>query len=232
MNQTTREATLRSRFAQADWLAVELEQLRRSRRLEQHPFLQRWLAGELTPCDLQIFAAEHHHAVVVLKDVARRAAALTEGLLGEQLTRYAQDQDEAIELSCAFASATGWGRSAWYFACDPLPQTLRCDRAWRGEPRSLAEELATIHVIESELSLLAPRQLEALVVRYGFDARSARYWVRRTECSARDAALSQAALTSLLPVASPDVLVRHAEMCHSAYRELLDGVQMLSERSS
>ena len=90
----------------------------------------------------------------------------------------------------------------------------------------------TIQTVESALSLLAPRQLAALVERYGFDARSARYFVRRAERSARDAALSEAALTSLLPVASPDALVRHAEMCHRGYWELLDGVQLLSQRSS
>jgi pyrroloquinoline quinone (PQQ) biosynthesis protein C len=231
MNQPTREATLRSRFAQADWLAPELAQLRELRRLEQHPFLQRWFAGELTPGDLQIFSAEHHHAVVVLEDVARQAAALTEGLLGDQLVGYAEAQGESVQLSCEFATATGWGRSAWYFACDPLPQTLACDRAWGGAHGSLAERLMTIQAIESELSLLAPRQLDALVGRYGFDARSARYFVRRAERSARDAALGEAALTSLLPVVSPDALVRHAEMCQSAYWELLDGVQVLSQRS-
>lgn len=232
MNQSTREATLRSRFAQGDWLAGELAQLCRLHRLERHPFLRRWLAGDLTPCDLQVFAAEQHHVVVVLEDVARRTAAVTDGLLAEQLTRYAEDQRESIELSCEFALATGWGRSAWYFASDPLPQTLGSDRAWRGETRSLAEDLVTIHTIESALSLLAPGQLAALEECYGFDTRSVRYFVRRVERSASDAALSQAALTSLLPMVSPDALVRHAEMCHRAYWELLDGVQMLSQRSS
>jgi hypothetical protein len=113
MTQSMREATLRSRFAQGDWLAGELAQLRQLRRLARHPFLQRWLAGKLTPCDLQVFAAEHHHAVVVLEDVARRAAAVTEGLLAEHLVRYAEEQAESIELSYEFASATGWGRSAY-----------------------------------------------------------------------------------------------------------------------
>jgi hypothetical protein len=115
------------------------------------------------------------------------------------------------EASYEFASATGWGRSAWYFASDPLPQTLGCDRAWRGESRSLADDLVTIQTIESALSLLAPRQLAALVERYGFDTRAVRYFVGRAERSARDAALSEAALTSLLPVVAPEALVGHAE---------------------
>jgi hypothetical protein len=136
------------------------------------------------------------------------------------------------EASYEFASATGWGRSAWYFASDPLPQTLGCDRAWRGESRSLADDLVTIQTIESALSLLAPRQLAALVERYGFDTRAVRYFVGRAERSARDAALSEAALTSLLPVVAPEALVGHAERCHRAYWELFDGVQMLSQRSS
>ncbi len=231
MTQSTREATLRSRFAQADWLAAELSALREERRLERHPFLQRWVAGELTPCDLQVFAAEHHHVVVALEEIAQRAAALTEGLLAEQLASYAEDQGESVELSCEFAAAAGWGRSAWYFALDPLPQTIGCDQTWRGAECSLAEHLMTIQAVESEFSLLAPRQLHALVECYGFDSCSAGYFMRRAERSARDAGLGEAALTSLLPVTSPDVLVRHAEACHRAYWELLDGVQMLSQRS-
>jgi hypothetical protein len=109
VNQSTREAALRSRFAQAEWLATEIAHVRNEWRLDRHPFLRRWIAGELTALDLQLFAAEHHHAVMALEDVGRRAAALSDGLLAEQLVAYAEAHVQAVTLSCDFASATGWG---------------------------------------------------------------------------------------------------------------------------
>jgi pyrroloquinoline quinone (PQQ) biosynthesis protein C len=227
-----REAALRSRFAQAEWLAAEITQLREEWRLDRHPFLRRWVAGELTAIDLQLFAAEHHHAVMALEDLGRRAAALSSGLLAEQLVGYAEAQSESVELSGEFASATGWGRSAWYFAQDPLAETEHCARTLTGKNAPLGELLVTIYAVESSLAQLAPRQLGALVEHYGFDMGSAGYFVCRAERAPRDAALGEAALTSLLPLVSPETLVHRAEMAYRSYLELLDGVQMLSQRSS
>ena len=232
MSQSTREAALRSRFAQADWLTAEIAQLRAEWRLDRHPFMQRWVGGELAAVDLQLFAAEHHHAVIALEDVGRRAAALSDGLLAEQLAAYAEAQAESVELSCEFAVATGWSRSAWYFAEDPLAQTEACARTWVSAAGALAEHLVTIHAVESGLAELAPRQLEALVEHYGFDMDSAWYFVRLAERAAGDAALAAAALTSLLPLVSPETLVERAEIAYRCYAGLLDGVQMLSARFS
>ena len=232
MNQATREATLRSRLTQAEWLTAQIAQQREEWRLDRHPFLQRWVAGELSAVDLQLFAAEHHHAVMALKDGGRRAAASSDGLLAEQLGRYAEAQEESIALSCAFASATGWGRSAWYFAQDPLPQTAHCARTWAGHDESLAEHLVTIHAVQSSLAHVAPRLFGALVEHYGFDMGSARYFGRLAERAPRDAALGEAGLTSLLPRGPARTFVHLAEMAYRSYLELLDGVQMLSARSS
>lgn len=232
VSQSTREAVMHSRFAQAEWLAAEIARLRQDWRLERHPFLERWLAGELTGRDLQVFAAEHHHAVMALEAVGRRAAGMCDGMLAEQLVRYAEDQQEAVKLSCQFASATGWGRSAWYFGADPLQQTAACARAWAGEHGCLAQHLVSIQVIESALGQLAARQLDALIDHYRFDLSSARCFASHAERWARDAALAEAALTSLLPLTSPEALVRHAEIAYRSYLGLLDGVQRLAERSS
>jgi pyrroloquinoline quinone (PQQ) biosynthesis protein C len=232
VSQSTREAALRSRFAQAEWLTAELAQVRDEWRLDRHPFLRRWIAGQLTALDLQLFAAEHHHAAMALEDVGRRAAALSDGLLAEQLVAYADTQAQAVALSCAFASATGWGRSAWYFAQDPLAHTVACARAWTGRASSLAEHLVTIHAVESSLGQLAPRQVGALVEHYGFDMESARYFTCLADAATRNAGLSAASLTSLLPLVSPQVLVRQAEAVCRSYQDLLDGVQMLSEQST
>ncbi len=224
---------MHSRFAQAEWLETRIARLPETSSLERHPFLQRWFAGELTTSDLYAFAAEHHHAVVALAGAARGAATLSDGLLAEHLTRYADDQEDYIELWCEFSAATGWTRSSWwYFAEDPLPQTVGCARAWSGEDRSLAERLITIHAIESAFVQLAPRQLDALLSRERYDERATRYFTLHVERSAGDVALAWAALTSLLPLPSPVRLVSQVELAYRSYWELLNGVQALSAASS
>lgn len=215
--------------ALAETLETEIASLRESWRLDEHPFMQRWFSGELAAAELQVFAAEHYHALFALQRAARRATALSDGLLAEELTRYADDQERAIELWCEFAVDTGWGRSAWYFAADPLPETAACASAWSGDDRSLTLHLVTIYAAESAFCELAPRQRKALTARYGFDDDSTSYFRFVADRSAEAALTAKAALTSLLPLASTSALVDHAELIFRSYSDLLRGVQMLAE---
>lgn len=221
------EAALHSRFAQAERLRTEIDHLHEAWDLRRHPFLGRWSAGELAATELQVYAAEHHYAAVALAGASRRAAGLTDGLLADELTRHADDQEDYLELWFEFAVEAGWCRSAWYFGEDPLPETVACARAWAGESRPLEEHLVTVYATESLFAQMAPLQLTALIDRYGFDARSLGYFELRSERAAADAGLMQAALTSLLPVPSPHRLLNQAELTYRSYWELLDGVQTL-----
>ncbi len=232
MSRPTHEATIRGRLAGAERLAGETALLQAGWRWERHSFVQRWLSGELSFGDLQAFAAEHHGVVVALADGARRTAAMADGLLAEQLRRYAAEQDRAVELSCAFAVATGWGRSAWFFAQDPLESTAACAHAWSGEGRLLGERLSGLVAIESALGRLAPVLLDALVLRYGLDARGTGYFARRAERSPDDAAVLAAGLTGVLPTAAHTGLLGQAETALRSYWALLDGVEALAMRGA
>ncbi len=128
--------------------------------------------------------------------------------------------------------ATGWARSAWYFAQDPLDATVDCTRAWSGEGRSLAERLVVMVAVEGALAALAPRLLDALVLAYGFDEPATRWFTRCAERSAEDAATIAAGLASQLPVATPERLLRRAEVALRSYWDLLDGVQQLAARAA
>ncbi len=214
----------RSRFAQAERLERELAALDETWSPAGHPFMTRWLSGDLAADELRLFAGEHYHAVCALADAAAAAARLADGLLAEQLAAYAAGQERALSLWVRFAAATGWGGSAWYFGEDPLPETVSCAEAWRSEAASLAEHLVTIWAIESALAPLAGAQCRALRDRYGFDHAATRYFARRARRGEHDAAVAQAGLTSLLPVTSPLALVCRAELACRSYLELVDGV--------
>jgi pyrroloquinoline quinone (PQQ) biosynthesis protein C len=220
----TLQDLLRSRNAQAERLERELLELGERWSPADHPFMRRWLAGELSAHAFPAFADEHYHAVLALADAAARAARLADGLLRDQLERYAAGQERALELWLQFAARTGWAGSAWYFGEDPLPETLACAEAWCAEGDSLAEHLVIIWTVESALAPLAQAQGEALRARYGAGTDATRYFSRAARRGADDAAIAQAGLTSLLPVTAPLALVCRAELAYRSYLELLDGV--------
>jgi pyrroloquinoline quinone (PQQ) biosynthesis protein C len=220
------ESIARSRFAQAERIERELSATEQAWSPAGHPFMRRWVHGELSAEDLRLFAAEHYHAVCALADAAAAAAILADGLLAEQLTAYALGQERALSLWLRFSAASGWSRSAWYFGEDPLPETVACASAWRSDDAgdSLAGHLVTIWAIESALGPLAGEQCEALRRHYGFDHAATRYFARRARRGEHDAAVAQAGLTSLLPVTSPLALVCRAQLACRSYLELVDGV--------
>jgi pyrroloquinoline quinone (PQQ) biosynthesis protein C len=219
------------KFEQATWLLAEIGHRRDYWAAQRHSFHERWSAGRLTPGQLQAYAGEHHHVVVALADVAGRAAAQAEEMLNEQLTLHWREREREVEEWCHFAAATGWSaHSSWYYAADPLPETLAGCRVWTGDPeRTLAEHLVTIYALETAQSEVACQLLGALLGRYGFgEDRSTRYFAQRCRGEAGPAGLIEAALTGLLPVADPFALVRRAELAYRAYWELLDGIERAS----
>jgi pyrroloquinoline-quinone synthase len=222
-----RGLVISSKFEQAAWLVAEIDHRRDHWTACRHPFYERWSAGELTGDELRTYAGEHHHVAAVLADVAHRAAALADGLLHEELTRHADERECELELWCSFAAATGWGPStAWFYAGDPLPETEASAALWLGgEERSLCEHVVTLYALETAQADVARLQLDALLGRYGFTGgRSTRYFELRLRGDGGPAGLLEAALTGLLPVADPFVLLRRAERSYRAYWELLDGV--------
>ncbi len=218
------EELVRSRFAQAERLERELAVLREAWGPADHPLIQRWLAGEMSAGELRVFAGEHYHAVLALGEMARRAVRLADGMLAEQLQEYANAQERSLALWLRFAGAAGWRGSAWYFGEDPLAETVACVTSWSARSRSLAELLVTIWAVESALTPLSAAQGEALRADHGFTVQDTCHFVHRGRHGAKDAAVAQAGLTSLLPVAAPLTLVCHAELAHRSYLELLDGV--------
>jgi pyrroloquinoline quinone (PQQ) biosynthesis protein C len=221
----TLDSIARGRFAQGERLERELAAGDEAWSPAGHPFMVRWLHGELAAGDLRLFAGEHYHAVCALADAAAAAARLADGLLAEQLSAYAAGQERALSLWLRFAAATGWSGSAWHFGEDPLPETVACAAAWRPAPGGeLAEQLVTIWAVESTLAPLAGGQGEALRRHYGLDHAATRYFARRARRGEHDAAVAQAGLTSLLPVTSPLALVCRAELARRSYLELVDGV--------
>lgn len=215
------------RLEQAAWLMAEIDHRRDHWTARRHPLYERWAQGRLSDGELQLYASEHHHVVVAVADVAGRAADRAEGLLHAALSDYARECEADVGRWCRFARATGWGPgSAWYYAADPAPETEAAVAEWVGGPsRSLAEHLVTAYALEAAQADVARPALDGLLGRRGCAAADAtRYFELRLDGGEGPAAVVEAALGGLLPVADPYALLRRAERTLRAYWELLDGV--------
>ena len=222
------------RFEQASWLLAEIRHRQDCWPGRRHRFHQRWFAGELTADELQTYAGEHHHVVVALADVTRRAAALADGMLREELVRHGAQRERGLDQWCAFALATGWSGSAgWYFAADPLPETTAAAAVWVGDARrSLAEHLVTLYALETAHAEVAQPQFDALLGHYGFDTDdSTGYFSGGCQGDSGSFGLIEAALIGRLPVTDPFALIRRAELTYRAYWDLLDGIDGFSRLS-
>jgi pyrroloquinoline-quinone synthase len=165
---------------------ARLDETRGALSVLEHPFYQRWSAGELSAAELGRYAGEYRHAVVALSRASSLAAAKAPPghagalashaeeeaghvALWEQFARAAADRAAtgaaaahgAAEDRAARASAAEEGRAG------PLSETDACVRSWvAGE--ELVEHLAVLYAIEASQPEVAEVKLEGLVRHYGY----------------------------------------------------------------
>ncbi|HVR06334.1 MAG TPA: iron-containing redox enzyme family protein [Solirubrobacteraceae bacterium] len=174
---------------------ARLDQARTRCNVLDHPFYQRWSAGELSAEELGCYAGEYRHAVVALAQASRRAAAQAEPGRREGLMRHAAEEEAHVELWDDFARAVGGAiqtagrmvtpsgeRSAREVtpsgeqsgstttptggvAGEPLPQTRECAQAWAAGTDVL-ESLAVLYAVEASQPAIAQTKLDGLAAHY------------------------------------------------------------------
>jgi pyrroloquinoline-quinone synthase len=173
-----------------------------------HPFYQRWSAGELTRAELAEYAAQYHHAVVALADAAEAA--------GD--AEHAREEREHVALWDAFADGCGSVSAA------PNAETLECASAWTAGDDRL-ERLAILYAIESAQPAISQTKLEGLRTHYGFEEGPAtEYFSLHAERDHEHAAHSRELLAKLATDEDGARLAARAEAAARANWRLLDGV--------
>ena len=138
----------------------------------EHPFYERWSAGELSGAELACYAGEYRHAVIALAEASRAAAAKAEPEHAPGLRRHAAEETAHVELWDDFARATGAQPETVDGEDAPAPvpalaQTQACARTWTaGE--SLLEHLAVLYAIEAGQPQISTTKLEGLTEHYGY----------------------------------------------------------------
>src|SRR5438045_1723277 len=100
---------------------ARLEAVRTRWNVLEHPFYQRWSAGDLTAEELAAYAAEYRHAVVALADAAEATAAQAGPALADELAAHAAEERSHVALWDGFAEVVGAPRDV-----EPTAATRAC----------------------------------------------------------------------------------------------------------
>jgi pyrroloquinoline-quinone synthase len=216
---------------------ARIDQARRECNVLEHPFYQRWSAGELSAEELAFYAGEYRHAVVALAQASDGVAAKVDPDLRAGLERHAAEEHSHVALWDAFAAATLTAeRTAESTAerateCSPLSETQDCTRAWTAGADAL-EHLAVLYAIEASQPAIAQTKLEGLVGRYGYTAEgpAVEYFELHAKLDVEHARQARELIAELMSEdeaqarAQADRMVERAAAALRGNWELLDGV--------
>jgi pyrroloquinoline-quinone synthase len=183
----------------------------------EHPFYQRWSAGELTAGELADYSGQYRRAVEAIADVSAYVA--RELPDHPELQGHAREESEHIALWDGFVDAVGGDPAA-----TPNAETTECFETWTREDGVLAA-LARLYAVESGQPEISRTKLEGLAAHYDVPAGSGTHYfsVHRGRDVAH-AAEGRELLEELLADGSEDVVVAAAEEAFRANWKLLDGV--------
>ena len=189
----------------------------------EHPFYERWSAGELSHDDLARYAGQYRYAVVALAEATANAAGVADSV---ELAVHAGEEAAHVALWDEFAGAAGTGGPQ-----KAEPETAACADAWAGEGRDLLGHLVALYAIESAQPAISRVKAAGLREHYGFATGPATaYFDLHTERDVEHAAEGRAQIVARLDGADEDAMVAEAERVLRANWALVDGVERLCAR--
>jgi len=207
---------------------ARIDQARRECDVLEHPFYQRWSAGELSAEELAFYAGEYRYAVVALAQASDSVVAKADPDRRAALERHAAEEHSHVALWDAFADAV-----AGEGVCErsPLSETDACTRAWTAGADAL-EHLAVLYAIEASQPAVAKTKLEGLVERYGYTAEgpAVEYFELHSKLDVEHARQARELIAELMSEdeaqarAQADSMVQRATAALRGNWELLDGV--------
>jgi pyrroloquinoline-quinone synthase len=206
---------------------ARIDHARRECNVLEHPFYQRWSAGELSAEELGFYAGEYRHAVIALAQASDSVATKIGPEHRAGLERHAAEERSHIALWDEFAAIAGEDASQR----EPLVETERCTRSWTAGENAL-EHLAVLYAIEASQPAIAQTKLDGLVERYGYspEGPAVEYFKLHATLDVEHARQARELIAELMSEdgaethAQADRMVECATAALQGNWELLDGV--------
>ena len=184
----------------------------------EHPFYQRWSAGELSREELARYSGQYRHAVGAVAEISATIAAGAPER--SDLRAHADEEAAHVELWDGFVRAAGGD-----VAAEPTPETRECVAEWTAD-RGTVANLARLYAIESGQPAISRTKREGLLERYGFEDGSGTAYFRVHETrDVEHAGEARELIAELAADGDAESVVAEAEAAFKANWRLLDGVE-------
>jgi pyrroloquinoline-quinone synthase len=196
-----------------------IEQARDRWNVLEHPFYQRWSAGELSREELADYSGQYRHATAALARLCADVADSAPDPERSELRRHAEEEASHIALWDGFVEAVGGE-----VAAEPTAETQECVDAWTASDDRVSQ-LVRLYAVESGQPAISKTKREGLAAHYEIgDGPGNEYFRVHEEADVDHAAEGRSLIEAHLADADPEVLVAAAESVFKANWRLLDGV--------
>lgn len=196
-----------------------IEQARERWNVLDHPFYQRWSAGELTREELAAYSGQYRHATVAIAELSSSVAESAPEAERAAQRRHAVEEEAHVALWDGFVDAVGGDSAA-----EPTPETRECVEAWTADDDRLSR-LVRLYAIESGQPAISRTKREGLAAHYGIgDGPGNEYFRLHEKADVHHAAEGRSLIEEHLADADPEALAAAAEEAFRANWRLLDGV--------